>query len=279
MPVIAMTREMGSLGKEVAEGVARELGLTCVYEEVVSGLADEMRLSRDTVAGIVEGRTGRLQRWRSLPARTDVHARALLLETALEGDVLIRGWGAPFLFRPIRHIPCVRVCAPFEWRVANLMRMLGTSRRQEIEREIGRSDRAYGASLRMSRRANADAPWYFDLILNTERESIGNCVREIVRLTKRPEFQETQDSRGLLEQKALQARIKAALRGSPQTAAARITIEIEKDAIRLSGMVDDDAQRGAIGQIVRALAGIRSVQCSLRSIKGGVRHSRIASNF
>ena len=38
MTVIAMTREMGSLGGEVAQGLARELGLKLVYHEIVESL-------------------------------------------------------------------------------------------------------------------------------------------------------------------------------------------------------------------------------------------------
>jgi len=36
MTVVAMTREIGSLGAEVAAGVARELGLTVVHSEIVA---------------------------------------------------------------------------------------------------------------------------------------------------------------------------------------------------------------------------------------------------
>ena len=35
MPVIAMTREMGTLGKEVAAGLAERLGLEVVHHELV----------------------------------------------------------------------------------------------------------------------------------------------------------------------------------------------------------------------------------------------------
>lgn len=279
MPVIAMTREMGSLGKEVAEGVAKELGLRPLYEEVVNDLVDRSNLSGATVNGVIESHVSRYRQWRSQPTRLNAYARASLLEIALKGDVLIRGWGAPFLFRPISHIPCIRICAPFERRVLNLMRVFPTMKRQEIEQQMKRSDRAYGASLRMSRRANTEQPWHFDLILNTEREPIECCVGAIVRITQRPEFQESEESRAELQRMAQHARIRAALKSSSITADARITVEIEKDVINLNGIVDDLAQRKAIEDIVRDLAGSRSIQSGLRPMVGGVPFHRTGANF
>jgi hypothetical protein len=34
MPIIAITREMGSLGKDVARGLGEELGVPVIYHEV-----------------------------------------------------------------------------------------------------------------------------------------------------------------------------------------------------------------------------------------------------
>ena len=46
MPLIAMTREMGSLGKDVAKGVADALGIPIMHHEIIEPLVysvDEVR--------------------------------------------------------------------------------------------------------------------------------------------------------------------------------------------------------------------------------------------
>src|SRR5437763_7176122 len=43
MPIIAITREMGSLGKDVARGLGEALGLPVIYHEVIDHLAVRMR--------------------------------------------------------------------------------------------------------------------------------------------------------------------------------------------------------------------------------------------
>ena len=58
MPMIAMTREMGSLGKDVATGIARQVNRKVVYHEIIDQLADKMRLRKSHVERFLDGRAG-----------------------------------------------------------------------------------------------------------------------------------------------------------------------------------------------------------------------------
>jgi cytidylate kinase len=50
MTVIAMTREIGSLGADVAAGVAEELNLKIVYSEIVANqIAERMGIEESAV--------------------------------------------------------------------------------------------------------------------------------------------------------------------------------------------------------------------------------------
>ncbi len=50
MPVIAMTREIGSLGTDVAAGVAKRLGLEIIRSEVAANhVAKRLRVAEDAV--------------------------------------------------------------------------------------------------------------------------------------------------------------------------------------------------------------------------------------
>ena len=46
MPIIAITREMGSLGKDVARGLGEALGLPVIYHEVIDHLAGSSTAAR-----------------------------------------------------------------------------------------------------------------------------------------------------------------------------------------------------------------------------------------
>ena len=62
MPLIAMTREMGSLGKEVAKGVAETLGIPVLHHEIIEPLADKMRLRKSHVIKLLEGQPSFFER-------------------------------------------------------------------------------------------------------------------------------------------------------------------------------------------------------------------------
>ena len=65
MAVIAMTREMGSLGKDVAAGLADKMGLTVVHHELVEHhLAERLGVTESTVHRYLEGEASLLERWR-----------------------------------------------------------------------------------------------------------------------------------------------------------------------------------------------------------------------
>ena len=56
MTVIAMTREMGTLGKDVAAGVAERLGIQVVHHELVERqLAERLQTTESAVHRFLEG--------------------------------------------------------------------------------------------------------------------------------------------------------------------------------------------------------------------------------
>jgi hypothetical protein len=64
MTVIAMTREIGSHGTEVAEGVASELGHKIVGSEIVaSQVASSLGVTEGIVQRYLEGSASILERW------------------------------------------------------------------------------------------------------------------------------------------------------------------------------------------------------------------------
>ena len=62
MPIIAMTREMGSLGKDVAATIAERTDRKVVYHEIIEPVANKMRLRKSHVERFLEGRSGLWER-------------------------------------------------------------------------------------------------------------------------------------------------------------------------------------------------------------------------
>ncbi len=126
MTVIAMTREIGSRGTEVAAGVAAQLGLEIINSEiVVPDVAGSLGVEQGVVQRYLDGNASLFDRWQVDTRKLSRYTLDQVLNLAMKNNVLIRGWGAAALFQGIRGILCVRVCAPMGERVRVMMERLG----------------------------------------------------------------------------------------------------------------------------------------------------------
>src|SRR6187455_3155385 len=168
MPLVAMTREMGSLGKDVAAGVAMRMGKDLVHHEIIGVLADKMRLRKSHVIRFLEGKAGIWERLTTDKTSLSIYTAdetLKLIENARVG--VLRGWGAVHLLHPVRHVVRVRVCAPFETRVERMLQRLDTDDRAFVESEIRNSEEAHGAITRRHFAVDWREPEHYDLVLNT----------------------------------------------------------------------------------------------------------------
>jgi len=191
MPVIALTQEMGSLAKDVAQQLADELHLSTLRHEVAEHVAQKMHVPRSLINRLREGNAGTIERLRTDRASLAVYSAEEVLETAARGDVVLRGWGATCLLHTVPHVVCVRVTRPMKQRVEWLMKNLDTDDAASAEAEIRRSDQAHAARMHEQFGVTWGDPLLYDLVLNAERLSVDSCVQQIKALVARPEFAET----------------------------------------------------------------------------------------
>lgn len=267
MPVIAMNQEMGSQGKFVAEALAEELGLSIVRHEIIEHVAEKMRMRKSTLQRFVEGKAGLLERWGTDEASLALYTAEEILELAAKGDVIIRGWGATHVLRPIPHIPCVRVSAPLAARVKWLMARLESDDEEMAYQEIRHNDAARATNMQTKFGASWSDPMRYDLMLNTERLSVASCVEQIKQLLTRPEFTETPASRAKLANLTLEYRVRAALRAQPKTADVKIAIHADGGKVTLEGIVASADEKHTVANVVTHLADVKDMSNKLKVMK------------
>jgi cytidylate kinase len=200
MPLIAMTREMGSLGRDVATLLAQGLGRQVVYHELVEEGADRARERKTHVERFLQGAEGL---WERLDPARFARAMHTPRETfAFAGDgrtAVLRGWGAAHLLKDIPHVIRVRICAPMELRVARMAERLGSANLEAVRAEIDLADEAAAAIARRHFQADWRDPAHYDMVLSTERLTPEECADELEWLMKRERFRETEASRAQAE--------------------------------------------------------------------------------
>lgn len=267
MPVIAMNQETGSQGKFVAEKLAEELGLDIVRHQIIDHVAQKMHLRKSMLTRFLQGKAGLIERWGTDEASLALFKVEEILELAAKGNVIIRGWGATHVLRPIPHIPCVRVGAPFKTRVNWLMNSLGTDDEDMAAEEIRHSDAAHRANMQHQFGVGWGEPMQYDITLNTERLSVATCVEMIKELLKRPEFKETPESRAKLTNLTLEYHARAALRASPKTADVKVSISADSGKVTMEGIAASSEERHAIAEIVKHVPGVKHVNNKLKVMK------------
>src|SRR2546426_356573 len=265
MPLVAMTREMGSLGMDVARILESELKVPIVYHEMVNHLADKMRLRKSHVIRLLGGKASLFERLTADKTSLNIYTADEMLQVASKGAVM-RGWGAAHLLRPIKHAIRVRVCAPFEVRVNRMMERLDTDDRDAVVTEIRDSDEAQGAITKRHFGVDWQVSEGYDLSLNTEPMSGEQCAEEIIKLARDPEFRETGESRRALADLALEANIRAATHADPATKALRFAVESSSGKVRLCGMVATREESRNADRGIGAVPGVKALKNELRVI-------------
>lgn len=275
MPMIAMTREMGSLGKDVAAELAARTNRKVVYHEIIEPIANKMRLRKSHVVRFLEGKSGIWERLTTDRTSLSIFTAAETFRFLRDGATgVIRGWGAVHLLKNVPHVIRIRICAPLETRIVRMMERLNTDNRSTVEHEIQLSEEAHTAITRRHFGLNWRDPEHYDLVLCTERLSVEECVEEIECVMRKPRFQETPESLRLVDNLALEWSVRAALRRDSRTAATSCTVEAADGAVCMRGVVDTPEEVVAASEAA-ASAGARSVDNQLRpAASAGSRYRR-----
>ena len=265
MPLIAMTREMGSLGKDVASAIAERIGKPVVHHEIIDHLANKMRLRKSHVLRFLDGKSNIWERMTTDKTSLSIFTADETLALAESDDVaVIRGWGSAHLLRPIQHVICVRVCAPMKLRVERMMARLNSNDEEFITNEIALAEEAHSAITRRHFGVNWQDSERYDLVLNTERVSVEKCVDEVMALVNNPQFQETTQSVQMLANLALESHVRSALRTNPRTERMPISIRAEQGVVTLAGNIERGGEPVYASEVAAAVPRVKEVRNQLK---------------
>jgi cytidylate kinase len=269
MTIIAMTREIGSRGTEVAAGLATALGLKIVDSEIVANqVGERLGLEENAVKRYVEGSASLFERWKMNERKLSRYTSEEILELCQQGNALIRGWGAAAVFRDVPRVISVRVCAPMAFRESVMMERLGVTDAEAIRQEIERYDAAYVSTMRNSFGCERDDALLYHIVLNMARMPVDAGVKTICELAGNPWFQDEASSRSALADKLLATRVSAALveHVSISMAPAGVTVSAVDGRLTLSGMTSSGNLRAMAEQIAQGIAGVTEIDNRIISV-------------
>jgi cytidylate kinase len=168
MAAVTISRQLGSLGFEVARTAADALGYRLVWREAINQAARQAGAPEVALAAIDElGLLG------LCPSPKVCHAyhtavRQVIKELASEGGVVILGRAGQIILRDRLDVLHIRVIAPKRLRVDRISQR-HTISLQAAEAQVEASDRYRQSYLRRFYHARGDDPELYDIVINTER--------------------------------------------------------------------------------------------------------------
>ncbi len=171
MATITISRQMGSLGREVAGAVGARLGYRVVWRELINQAA--LRAGQPEVALAAIDELGLLG---LSPATAAVESynravRAVMEELAAGGNVILVGRAGQMILRGRPGVLHVRIVAPERVRAARVARQHGVSLDAALA-QVQASDRNRRDYLKRFHHCRWDDPDLYDLIVNTARLTV-----------------------------------------------------------------------------------------------------------
>ena len=272
MPLIAMNREMGSLGEEVARGLEQAIGVKLRHHEIIDHLANRARMRKSHVVSFLEGKQGLVERLTTDQVSLRILTADEILSLAASGEpVILRGWGATSLLKEVPHAVRVCVSASRRTRVNRMMERLDTADQEQVERIVNYNDQAAQAVMRRHFHVDTRDINEYDMGFNTDRITVDQCVDEIVKLVKSDEFAETDESRRALRDAATAHHVRAAIRTHGTTSHCKVRVTAKEGRVVLEGVVDRIEQSEACSDITSRIKGVRLIENHLRIAEMPVR--------
>ena len=187
-PVVTISREPGSGGNVLGERLARRLSVELFHQEVIHAMAKSAKVSAQLLETLDEKGLSVLEDWMAYlvdfrhmwPDQYLKHLMKVIGAIGRHGGAILIGRGANFILPPERRFS-VRVIAPFEVRVANVVRNHQVSE-AEARKRITKTDSQRRAFIRKYFNTSVADPLNYDMMINTGSVSIDGAVESITAL-------------------------------------------------------------------------------------------------
>ena len=204
-PLITVTRQYGSGGSEIARLVAQALDWTVIDSELVDQVARRAGLPPEQVAAREERAPGLLERLArtlavaspemfvttaGVPRAEDDEStiarvtERIIADAAAHGNVVLVGRGAQAILAQRPEALHVYVVASRAWRARQVVQRLGADP-AEVERVLDDTDRQRDRYVKEHYGRVRQDPTHYDLVVNTERLTIGGAAALVVAEVRR----------------------------------------------------------------------------------------------
>lgn len=262
MSVITISKQLGSLGTEIARAVADRLGYDYVDKERIEKSLTDYGLPAPTIERLDE-KAPPFWDFHQLQRRWFLHSlEAAIYEFAGNGNAVIVGRGGQILLKELPGVLNVRIRAPWNARLKRIMALEGGDEKKAA-RLLQRSDHDSAGFLRTFFDENWEDQDLYDLIINTAKLSLESGVQAIIDSISSTAIREGgKEIQEKLADLALTQKVEVSLMRILEIGFGNVTVQVKGGVVSLSGPVASDSLKENSLQALARIEGINRIDSS-----------------
>ncbi len=261
MAIIIISRQLGSLGNEIAQGLAEKLQYQLLTRDIITRMLQESGFSEEESIESFSGehKPSFLNSFTLDRDRFICHIQKVIYEFALKKDIIIMDMGGQVLFQYFSNTLRVRLIAPLDVRI------------QRVQEEHSCDERYAQYIIEESDQARAGFNKYFfnidweninlyDLILSTSAISLDGAIKLIA--GEVPDIEKEQYQERLtntLNELVLRQNVLINLLYKEKMVLSHLNVEVQEGIVALTGFSHSEEENEQCEAVVRNISGVQDV--------------------
>jgi len=210
MGVITISRGSYSMGKEIAEKLAKKLEYDCISREILLQASEQFNVKEAKLIRALHDAPSFFDRFKYGKEKFSAFIHEVFLGHIRKDNVIYHGLAGHYFARGIPNVLKVRIKAKIEDRIKEEMKR-GNSSEEEARYLLIKDDeerRKWGISLYG---IDTQDPKLYDVVLKIDNLKVNDAVEILFDIAKRPCFQTTPESRMISKDRFLAAKAYSAI--------------------------------------------------------------------
>ena len=210
MGVITISRGSYSKGKEIAEKLAQHLGYECISRDILLETSAHFNIHELKLVRAIHDAPSIFERSKHGKEKYIIFIRESFLEHIRKDNVIYHGLAGHFFCQGVPNILKVRISASLKDRIKEEMRREHISEKEarHILKKDDEERRKWGMYLYG---IDTNDPALYDIVLHIDNLGVNEAVEILADMAKRPCFQTTRESQGIIDDYYVVAKVQEML--------------------------------------------------------------------
>ena len=260
MPVITISRQLGSLGTEISKLLSKNFHSKHLDKESLEEVFAEHGIPRESVERYDEKKPGIWDIFKTDKARYLHYMKGAIFDFARKGNCVVLGRGGQFVLKDLRGVLHVRIVASMEFRIQRIKKRFECDERHAAK-IIEHNDHERAGFHKFFFDYNWEETCYYDLVINTASLSSEAAARLILDVANGAELLARQKETNLkLVDLSLEHRVKTDIIYNEKVSIQFLEISADNGVVTLSGIAADSDDVDRCEHIASAADEVKAVR-------------------